>query len=182
MRRLAVPGLVAALAIGLVALLIFGVLQTTDESSLDQAVANGELPRAEDASLTLLDGSGTRSIADHSGNVVVVNFFASWCGPCDEEAPVLERTQQLLEDSGGTVLGVAVDDARGDTQKFVDRHGITFPVVRDVDRSLARKYGLKGLPETFVIDREGRVVAMQRNQITQRWVDEKVAPLLSGQQ
>lgn len=182
MRRLAVPGLVAVLAVALVGLLIFGVLQTTDESSIDQAVANGERPRAHDVRLTRLDGSGASSLADYRGKVVVVNFFASWCPPCVEEAPVLERAQRMLAPSGGTVIGIAVDDARGDTQEFVDDNGLTFPVLRDVDRAFSNGYGVKGLPETFVIDADGRIVALRRNQITQRWVDEKLGPLLARQQ
>lgn len=182
MRRIAVPGLVALLAVGLVALLIFGVLQTRAGSSLDQKVADGGRPVAPDTTLALLDGSGSRSIGEYRGKVVVVNFFASWCPPCAEEAPVLDRAHQALERSGGTVIGIAVDDAREQTQKFVDRFGLDFPVLRDVDRALSNQYGVKGLPETFVIDRDGRIVAMQRNQITQRWVDEHLTPLLSDAQ
>lgn len=181
MRRLAVPGLVAVLAVALVGLLIFGVLQTTDSSSIDQDVADGKRPDAHSVRLNLLDGDGSSSLADYRGKIVVVNFFASWCPPCAEEAPVLERTQRLLEASGGTVLGVAVDDARGDTQEFVAEHGLSFPVLRDIDRAFSNGYGVKGLPETFVIDQDGRIVALQRNQITQRWVDEKLDPLLTRQ-
>lgn len=182
MRRLAVPGLVAVLAVALVGLLIFGVLQTTDESSIDQAVADGKRPQAHDVRLARLDGSGTGSLADFRGKVVVVNFFASWCPPCVEEAPVLERAQRLLAPTGGTVLGVAVDDARGDTQKFVDDNGLSFPVLRDVERAFSNGYGVKGLPETFVIDQDGRIVALQRNQITHRWVEQNLAPLLARAQ
>lgn len=178
MRRLVGPGLVAFLAVGLVALLIFGVLQTGSDSSIDQAVADGEQPIAHDATLDLLDGRGTGSLADYRGEVVVVNFFGSWCAPCIKEAPVLERVQRMLAPSGGTVLGIAVHDARSDTQEFVDDHGLTFPVLRDVDRTLSDGYDVIGLPETFVVDEAGRIVAMQRNQIDQRWVDERLAPLV----
>ncbi|MBB4664513.1 TlpA family protein disulfide reductase [Conexibacter arvalis] len=182
MRRIAVPGLVAALAVALVALLIFGVLQTTDDSSLDQAIARGEKPAAQSVTLNRLDGGGTDALANHRGRVVVVNFFASWCPPCEEEAPLLNRVQRQLEARGGTVIGVAVDDARGDTQRFVDDHGVRFPVLRDVDRSFSKSFEVKGLPETFVIDEQGRITALQRQQITQRWVDDHLAPLLAEQQ
>jgi cytochrome c biogenesis protein CcmG/thiol:disulfide interchange protein DsbE len=181
MRRLAVPGLVALLAVALVGLLVFGVLQTTDDSSLDQAVARGEKPAAQSVSLNLLDGSGTDAIANHRGRPIVVNFFASWCPPCEEEAPLLNRVQKQLEAAGGTVIGVAVDDARSDTQGFIDDHGVRFPVLRDVDRALSKNFEVKGLPETFVIDEQGRITALQRQQITQDWVDDHVTTLLAQQ-
>jgi cytochrome c biogenesis protein CcmG/thiol:disulfide interchange protein DsbE len=180
MRRALIPGLVSVLAVGLVALLIFGVLQTTTDTSIDEAVANGERPPAHDVELARLDGRGTGSLADHRGDVVLVNFFASWCQPCEEEAPILERAHRLLARHGGTVLGIAVDDARARTQAFVNRHGLTFPVLRDVERSFAKGYDITGLPETFLIDRDGRIVALARNQVTQRWIDEHLTPLLEA--
>lgn len=179
MRRLAVPGLVALLAIALVSLLIFGVLQTTDETSINQAVARGENPAASTLRLARLDGDGTASLADYRGRVVLVNFFASWCPPCEREAPVLNRAQRMLEAAGGTVIGVAVDDTTADTREFMEKHGARFPAWRDVDRRLSKAFELIGLPESFVVDENGDIVALERNQIDQRWVDENVGPLLA---
>jgi cytochrome c biogenesis protein CcmG/thiol:disulfide interchange protein DsbE len=179
MRRLAVPGLVAVLAIGLVALLIFGVLQTTDDSSIDNAVANGETPAAPSTVLNRLDGSGTGSLALFRGRVVLVNFFASWCPPCKEEAPLLNDAQRALAASGGTVLGVAVDDTRERTQQFVDQHGVRYPVLRDIDRKMSKQFELKGLPETFLVDAQGRIVALERQQITRGWIEQELDPLLA---
>lgn len=180
MRRALVPALVSVLAVGLVALLIFGVLQTTNDASIDQAVANGERPVAHDLPLELLDGSGTRSLADYRGKVVLLNFFASWCDPCKREAPLLERAHRMLKRAGGTVLAVASNDARPNTQRFVDEHGLTFPVVRDVDGRLAAGYNLTGLPETFLVDADGRIVALERQEVTERWIDAHLAPLLDA--
>ncbi|MDW5593123.1 TlpA disulfide reductase family protein [Conexibacter stalactiti] len=182
MRRLVVPGLVAVLAIGLVALLIFGVLQTTDDSSIDQALARGETPAATSIELARLDGDGSAALADYRGRVVLVNFFASWCPPCEREAPLLNRVQRTLEAQGGTVIGVAVDDTTADTRKFIAEHGARFPVWRDVDRRMSKAFELKGLPESFVIDEQGNITALERQEITQDWVDESLRPLLDGQQ
>jgi cytochrome c biogenesis protein CcmG/thiol:disulfide interchange protein DsbE len=182
MRRLAVPGLVAVLAVSLVALLVFGVLQTTDNSSIDQAIARGEHPAAHSVRLATLDGSGSGALADYRGRLVVVNFFASWCAPCEQEAPLLNDVQGLLARRGGTVIGVAVDDTREDTSGFVSSHGIRFPIWRDIDRAMSRGFELKGLPETFVIDEQGDIVALERQQITRDWVDTRLRPLLSPRQ
>jgi len=181
MRRLAVPALVAVLAVALVGLLVFGVLQTTDDRSLKDAIAAGRKPAAHDAALPQLDGDGTRRLADFRGGLVVVNFFASWCEPCEDEAPILAGLQRELERrEAGTVVGVAVDDASDDTRRFVRRHGLAFPILRDVDRELANAYRVTGLPETYVIDGDGRIVAGQTGVITQRWVDARVGPLLEA--
>ncbi|MDO8188687.1 TlpA disulfide reductase family protein [Conexibacter sp. JD483] len=179
MRRLAVPGLVAVLAIGLVALLIFGVLQTTDDSSIDQAVAKGDAPAAPSVVLSRLAGDGSGSLADYRGRVVLVNFFASWCAPCDQEAPLLNDVQRTLAASGGTVLGVAVDDTRERTQEFVTKHGVRYPILRDIDRKMSKDFELKGLPETFLVDAQGRILALERQQITRAWIDRTLDPTLA---
>jgi cytochrome c biogenesis protein CcmG, thiol:disulfide interchange protein DsbE len=184
MRRSTVTTLaVSVLALLLVGLLVFGVLQTADDSSLDQALARGERPVAHDAALPLLDGSGSRALADFrtGDGYVVVNFFASWCPPCREEAPLLNRLQRSLA-GHGTIVGVAWNDASGDTRAFVREHGVRYPVVRDVDGAFAKAYGVKGMPETFVIDPRGRVVALQRTEITPRWIAANIAPLISSAQ
>lgn len=182
MRRLAVPGLVAAVAVALVALLVFGVLQTTTDTSLKDAIAKGDHPKAHDTSLPPLDGGAARRLADYRGEgIVVVNFFASWCDPCESEAPILERLQgRLARTRAGTVVGVAVDDASPDTREFVRRFGLTFPVLRDVDRTLANGYAVTGLPETYVIDAQGRVAAARTGVLSQRWVDTAIEPLVSA--
>ncbi|HEY4280816.1 MAG TPA: TlpA disulfide reductase family protein [Conexibacter sp.] len=181
MRRFAVPSIVGVIAIALVALLIFGVLQTRNNDSIDQAVARGEKPAAKIVTLEDLNGDGSGSLADFRGRPVFVNFFASWCVPCTQEAPLLDEVQRMMEANGGTVVGVAVDDARDDTARFVAEHDITYPVWRDVERTFARGFGLQGIPESFVLDPQGRILALERQQITKRWIDDRLKPLLSEQ-
>lgn len=178
MRRIVTPLVVSVLAVLLVALLIKGVLLTSDDSSLDQALARGEHPRAHDQRLPRLDGDGSTRLADLGDGYVVVNFFASWCDPCTEEAPLLNRLQERLA-GRGTIVGVAWNDAVEDSRDFVREHGVRFPVLRDVDGSFAEEYGIKGMPETFVIDPRGRIVALRRSQLSSEWVAATIDPLLS---
>lgn len=181
MRRTVTTLAVSVLALLLVGLLVFGVLQTGDDSSLDQALARGEQPVAPDAALPPLDGGPARRLAEFRAGegYVVVNFFASWCRPCEEEAPVLNRLQRALS-GHGTIVGVAWNDLTGDTRRFVSEHGARYPILRDVDGKLTQSYGVAAMPETFVIDPRGRVVALQRSTISQRWVDTAIAPLISS--
>jgi len=179
MRRTVSTIAAALLALLLVGLLVFGVLQTGDDSSLDQAVARGARPLAHDAALPLLEGGGTRRLADYRGGWVVVNFFASWCGPCAVEAPLLNRLQRRLA-GRGTIVGIAWNDASDDTRDFVREFGIRYPIVRDVDRGFGDAYGVKGVPETFVIDPRGRVVALNRSQLTSKWIASAIDPLIAS--
>lgn len=179
MRRTVTTVAVSALALLLVGLLVFGVLQTGDDTSIDQAVARGEKPAAHDAALPLLDGAGSRRLADfRGGGYVVVNFFASWCDPCREEAPLLNRLQRRLAGKG-TIVGVAWNDTVEDARAFVREHDMRFPILRDVDGAFAQAYGVKGMPETFVIDPQGRIVALRRSQLTPQSIAAAIDPLLT---
>jgi cytochrome c biogenesis protein CcmG, thiol:disulfide interchange protein DsbE len=178
MRRIAVPASVSLIAVALIALLVFGVLQTGDDSSLDQAVAKGARPAAPSRPLPELDGTGARTVADYRGHYLVVNFFASWCGPCKDEAPLLNDVQRTLSRRGGTVLGVAWDDTTADARKFARDNRLAFPLVRDVDGAFGHAYRITGMPETFVVDPQGRIVALRRAQLTRAWVAQTLDPLI----
>lgn len=179
MRRIVTTLAAFAVALLLVGLLVFGVLQTSGGSTIDEAVARGQHPVAHDARLPLLDGGGRRTLADYRQHgYVVLNFFASWCAPCAVEAPQLNRVQRQLA-GRGMVVGVAWNDASEDTTRFVREHAIDYPVLRDVDGSFAGAYGVKAMPETFVIDPRGRIVALDRGEVTQRWVATTLDPLIA---
>ncbi len=176
MKRLLVPGVVAVLAIALVGLLAYGLVAKSTDASIEQAVAKDRFLPAPSAELPVLGESGTLSVAGLRGKVVVLNFWASWCKPCEAEAPILERAHKRLQSAGtGTVLGVTYDDSSPASMRFVEQYGLSFPSVRDVGSKLARRYGTNRIPETFVIDSRGRIVDLFRGQIDQAFIDRALA-------
>jgi cytochrome c biogenesis protein CcmG/thiol:disulfide interchange protein DsbE len=172
-----VPILVALAGACLVGLLIYGVTARSASRTLDELVARHAHPSAPSATRTLplLDGTGARSLASLRGKVVVLNFWASWCEPCQVEAPLLERAQSTLARYNGTVLGVAFKDASPDALRFVRQYRLTYPNLRDGDGSFAQTYGTDQLPESFVLDRRGNVTALRRGEIDQAFLDRAVA-------
>ncbi|HWV88277.1 MAG TPA: TlpA disulfide reductase family protein [Capillimicrobium sp.] len=180
MKRSAVP-FVAILAVAaLVGLLVYGVAARGEDKTIDEAVAKQDYPQAPSRALPVLGSDATASLEDYEGQVVVLNFWASWCDPCKDEAPVLEAAQKRLEESGdGTVLGVTYRDATSDSKDFIEEFGLTYPSVRDVDGKLAEDYGTRALPETFVIDRQGRIVAVSRGTVDQGFIDAAIDKALA---
>lgn len=172
MRRLLLPGFALLAAAALLSLLAFGVSSQGTNSSIDSEVAHGRYPTVPDAHLALpvLGRSGTESLAAFRGRVVVLNVFASWCQPCAAEAPILERLQRYLAAHGGTVLGVTYLDTSPDSEQFARQWHLSYPIVRDVNGSLVHSLGTSGVPETFVIDRQGRIAALRRFQIDGSWL------------
>ena len=107
--------------------------------------------------LETLDGKAL-SLEAHRGQVVVVNFWASWCRPaCYDEAPVLERGWRAYRDRGLVVIGVDIQDTPHAARQFVSTFSLTFPNVRDVTGKVSVDYGVYGVPETFFVDRRGRI-------------------------
>jgi cytochrome c biogenesis protein CcmG/thiol:disulfide interchange protein DsbE len=144
--------LVLVPALGFVALLYFGVMQTGSQATVGNPAPEFELP--------MLD-SGTLSSAELKGHPVVVNFWASWCIPCREEAPLLERAWRQYRDDGVIFVGVNIQDAESDARAFVKDFDITYPIVRDLEQKLTRSFGVRGLPETFFIDHDWTFVATE---------------------
>jgi cytochrome c biogenesis protein CcmG/thiol:disulfide interchange protein DsbE len=156
-------------ALGLVALLfilLVWALATNEGGGLAQAANRGELPDAPEFTLERLDSEGELGLSTLAGKVVVVNFWASWCFPCKEEAPFLERLWRENRQRGVVVVGLDGRDFRRDARRFVERFGITFPIVFDGPGDTWDDWGITGLPETFVVDGHGRVVAAFAGDVT----------------
>jgi cytochrome c biogenesis protein CcmG, thiol:disulfide interchange protein DsbE len=180
MRRVLSPVPIAILCVvlALVALLAYGLSQNEPDRSVEDALARGELERAPALELPKLSGGGRGSLADYRGDVVVLNFWASWCEPCREESPLLERWQRRMAGKGGTVLGVDVLDVTGDAQDFIDEYGLSYPMLKDKDGDALESFGVVAYPETFVIDRDGRITAVRRGPVDDAFMRTEVAPLL----
>lgn len=176
-KRRLLPILASLAGACLIGLLIYGVTAKSASRTLDERVARDERPRAPDAAraLPILGGHGKSSLASLKGKVVVLNFWASWCEPCQVEAPLLQRAQSTLARDGGTVLGVTYLDASPDSQSFVRHYHLSYPNLRDNTGDFAHSYGTDQLPESFVIDRDGHIAAISRGELDQKFLDRAIA-------
>jgi cytochrome c biogenesis protein CcmG, thiol:disulfide interchange protein DsbE len=178
--RKGVATTVIATATALIVLLAYGVASQRKDTSIEDAVAAGDRVDAPEETLPVLGANGDGSLADYRGQVVVLNFWASWCPPCIDELPLLERTQHRLEGRGATVLGVNYKDIPEDALRLVRRFGVSFPSLRDRDGEYAEDFAAVGFPETFVVDRRGRIAAVRRGPVDERWLAQTLSPLLGG--
>lgn len=119
---------------------------------------------APDFALGLLDGSEL-SLSQFSGQVVVVNFWASWCAPCRREAPALQAAWEMYGDHGVAFVGISYRDAREASRAFVSEHGITYPNGIDARGRISRDYAVTGVPETYLIDRDGKIAWVQIGEV-----------------
>lgn len=162
MRVRGKPLLVAAvvcLIAALVGLLAWRLSSEHRGKGVIAAAVRGDRPAAPDFELPRLGADGTLALSSLRGKAVVLNIWASWCTPCREEAPALQRAYEQWRGRGLVVLGVDQQDVEGDALAFAKRHALTYPSVRDGQGDVAASYGATGVPETFFIDRRGRIVA-----------------------
>lgn len=135
---------------------------------------------APDFTVTTFDGETIR-LADLRGQVVVVNFWASWCGPCREEAPVLERLWQRYRDQGVVILGLTYADNERDSKAFMDEYNMTYPNAPDIGTFISKEqYHIVGVPESFVIDQNGNVAEFIYSVVNEDRLSATIDRLLAG--
>jgi len=127
-------------------------------ASASSVVLSEEAP---DFTLKTLEGSNLR-LEEYRGQVVLINFWASWCGPCRQEMPILDRLHKRYEDTGFAVLGINVEGEAEPAQKIVDKTNVTFPVLIDEGQMVSELYELEAMPSTVVVDRNGVVRYVHR--------------------
>ena len=163
MRR-ALRWAIPAAAVPVLLLLAYGF--RTDPRAVPSPLVGR--PAAE-FQLTTFDGKPV-SLASLRGQIVVVNFWASWCFPaCYEEAPVLEAGWRAYRERGVVVLGIDIQDTDEAARKFIERFGLTFPNAPDPRGKVSIDFGVYGVPETFVIDRNGRIRGKHVGAVTERF-------------
>lgn len=170
---------VAAVAVAVVmvtTVLAFGLGHRGD-------IATGQFVRRPAPTFVLpgLDGrkESTVRLAKLRGHVVVVNFWASWCAECRAEQSALNRTWQRFRDAGVVVVGVNFQDAAGDARHYAATSGGTYPVVSDRDSSAALAYGIRGVPETYVVDPQGQLVDRFVGPVTYAQLSRRINDVLS---
>ena len=114
---------------------------------------------AEDFELPVLSSDVTRTLASYEGDLVLLNFWASWCPPCVEEMPSMQTLYDQIGGRGFEILAVNVQEDPGTVQSFIDENDFSFPVLLDRNGQAARKYAVRGLPTSYIVDAQGRILA-----------------------
>ncbi|NLX11845.1 MAG: TlpA family protein disulfide reductase [Chloroflexi bacterium] len=138
-------------------LLIVGLLAVIGYALYQRSLSTPTEGPAPTFSVTTFDGE-TLQLADLRGQAVVINFWASYCLPCREEAPMLERVWQDYRDQGVVFLGINTDDIERDAREYMAQYGVTYPNAPDKGGRIEDDYRITGIPETFVVNTEGEIV------------------------
>ena len=159
------------LAVAVVALLVFGLL-----SKGNSRLAIGASAPAP--TLPKLTEKGSGSLKEYRGKWVLVNFWASWCIPCQDEAPALAKFQQEHGGKNFTVLGIDTQDISDDGVKFAKKFGLDYPLLHDGNGDNSHEFGTTGVPENFLIEPSGKLAWFEPGPVDSKILEEHVAPLL----
>lgn len=161
------------------ALVVAGLLLTQGDAqngfSSKSAAEKKEL--APDFTLLTIDGKDFH-LSDYKGRPVLINFFASWCLPCREEMPILEKIVHEYSPKGVVFLGVAVDDTEAKMKDFIARYSVTFPVGLDKTAAIQKSFGIYGIPTTYFIDKQGVINYSHSGSVTEELLQHELDKLL----
>ena len=178
LRRLPRPYLLAAALVPILLVISLGaVLLSRLPATSPTAVGS----MAPDFSLASLDGEPVR-LADLRGRPVIVNFWASWCGPCIEEVPLLREAAARHQADGLAVVGIVYRDRSEAAREFMARHGGTWAAAMDPGERVATAYGVVGPPETYFIARDGTIAARNIGQVTEATLDDQLAAIIEPEE
>ena len=173
--RLAAIALAVLVVLALTGLLAFGL---ANRSSVTGRSGITRIDKPAPSIAMPLYGGGELTDADYAGEPMVINFWASWCGPCRQEAPIFERLSQEYGERGVQFVGVNIQDALPDAEAYLSEFAITYPNGRDVSGSISVDYGVIGIPVTFFVSRDGivqrRWAGVMRETELRPWIDELV--------
>ena len=160
--------------LAVIALLVFGVA-TKGESALEV----GEAVPVEELEVLSADGEETSSLADYRGRWVLLNIWASWCGPCEDEAPDLVAFQaEHSRPDGFTILGIQTQDQTDAGLDFAEEHGFNYESLRDGSGDYADDLGAAGVPESILVDPEGNVAYYRQGPVDAEILESEVAPII----
>lgn len=174
LRRLPLGHLLLAATLPILLLSLLGLSLLTRLPAAPPAAIGSTAPAF---SLADLDGSPIH-LRDLRGRPVIVNFWASWCGPCVEEFPLLRDATVRHAGHGLVVVGIVFGDRSEAARDFMERNGATWPAAMDPGGSVASAYGILGPPETFFIGRDGTIVARQMGPFSAASLEQKLAAII----
>jgi cytochrome c biogenesis protein CcmG/thiol:disulfide interchange protein DsbE len=158
------------LALATLALVFFGWRASHGAiGAASSTASSGEVAPAFE--LPALASGASLSLTNYSGQPIVLNFWASWCGPCADEAKTLELASRRWSKAGVEFIGVDTRDSAGAAEAFVEEQGITYPVASDPAGEIADEYGVPAMPQTFIISAGGRVVSRIIGPVTEAKLD-----------
>jgi cytochrome c biogenesis protein CcmG/thiol:disulfide interchange protein DsbE len=179
-RRAIVGFVVTTLLSASLLLLLFVRLLSASQAVGDSGTSPIIGHAAPDFTITLLNGQSGQKLhlADLKGKPVVVNFWASWCDPCTEEAPVLEAASHKYAAQGVVFVGVAYEDVQANSMQFLQQYDITYPVGPDTSGAISISYGVPTVPETVFINPSGVVVDKFGGALSPNMLDQRIAEIL----
>ena len=186
---------VALAVVGFIGLLVYGIAAQAPETTIDDALAAKRPVTAPAFDLDVLEGGrlgrlapvwgraaadGRVKLSELRGTPLVLNFWASWCDPCREEAPLLQTGWESARPRGVLFIGLDIQDVREDARRFIRQFGQDYPHLRDPEKATGREYGITGIPETYFVSRSGRVVGHVIGVVNEQQLQAGIRAALAG--